>query len=246
MTYCVAMCLSDGLVFASDSRTNAGVDHIATFKKLHVFHQTEDRVLVIQAAGNLATTQSVISLLSARIQTNHQPNLLQTASLYDAAALVGQTLQEVVQRDSRAQQNGSNVNFGCNMLLGGQIAGEGHRLFHIYPEGNFIEATSDTPYFQIGESKYGKPIIDRVLTIDTPLEQAMCCALVSIDSTLRSNLSVGTPLDVMLYRTNSFDASGQRRITENDPWYSSIRKAWSEGLQNTFRQLPPFSLDAKR
>ena len=147
MTYCVAMCLSDGLVFASDSRTNAGVDHIATFKKLHVFHQTEDRVLVIQSAGNLATTQSVISLLSARIQTNHQPNLLQTASLYDAAALVGQTLQEVVQRDSRAQQNGSNVNFGCNMLLGGQIAGEGHRLFHIYPEGNFIEATSDTPYF---------------------------------------------------------------------------------------------------
>ncbi|MEY8713006.1 peptidase [Mangrovibacter phragmitis] len=242
MTYCVAMCLSDGLVFASDSRTNAGVDHIATFKKLHVFSRHADRVLVLQSAGNLATTQSVISLLSARIQAEQEPNLMQAHSMYDAATLVGQTLQEVVQRDSRAQQNGSTVNFGCNLLLGGQIHGEPHRLFHIYPEGNFIEATQDTPYFQIGESKYGKPIIDRVLRQDTPLEQAMCCALVSIDSTLRSNLSVGMPLDVMLYRANSFDASGQRRITEDDPWFSTIRKAWSEGLQNTFRQLPPFAL----
>lgn len=242
MTYCVAMCLSDGLVFASDSRTNAGVDHIATFKKLHVFSRNADRVLVLQSAGNLATTQSVINLLSARIQAEQEPNLMQAHSMYDAATLVGQTLQEVVQRDSRAQQSGSTVNFGCNLLLGGQIHGEPHRLFHIYPEGNFIEATQDTPYFQIGESKYGKPIIDRVLRQDTPLEQAMCCALVSIDSTLRSNLSVGMPLDVMLYRANSFDASGQRRITEDDPWFSTIRKAWSEGLQNTFRQLPPFVL----
>ncbi len=187
MTYCVAMCLADGLVFASDSRTNAGVDHIATFKKLHVFHQEGERVLVLQSAGNLATTQSVISLLSARIRTQQEPNLMQVTSLYDAAMLIGKTLLEVIQRDSSNQQTCSNTNFNCNLLLGGQIAGETHRLFHIYPEGNFIEATRDTPYFQIGESKYGKPIIDRVLTIDTPLEQAMCCALISIDSTLRSN-----------------------------------------------------------
>lgn len=239
MTYCVAMRLSDGLVFASDSRTNAGVDHIATFKKLHVFQREGERVLVIQSAGNLATTQSIISLLTTRIQSQHTPNLLQVETLYDAATLVGETVREVIHRDSASQQNSSNL-FGCNMLIGGQIGNEAPRLFHIYPEGNFIESTQDTPYFQIGESKYGKPIIDRVLTVDTPLEQAMCCALISIDSTLRSNLSVGMPLDVMIYRANSFDTSEQRRITENDAYFMGIRKAWSEGLLNTFRQLPPF------
>lgn len=195
---------------------------------------------MIQCAGNLATTQSIISLLSARIEAQETPNLLQAGTMYHAAMLLGETVREVIHRDSQAQQSGSNTNFGCNLLLGGQIAGEAPRLFHIYPEGNFIEATDDTPYFQIGESKYGKPIIDRVLSMDTPLEQAMCCALISIDSTLRSNLSVGLPLDVMIYRANSFDTGEQQRITENNPYFIQIRKAWSEGLLNTFRQLPPF------
>ena len=145
MTYCVAMCLADGLVFASDSRTNAGVDHIATFKKLHVFAEDGERVMVLQSAGNLATTQSVISLLSMRIATQQEPNLMQVSSLYDAAMLIGKTLQEVIQRDSSNQQHCGNTNFNCNLLLGGQIAGETHRLFHIYPEGNFIEASYDTP-----------------------------------------------------------------------------------------------------
>ncbi|EOW4540803.1 peptidase [Raoultella planticola] len=241
MTYCVAMCLADGLVFASDSRTNAGVDHIATFKKLHVFAEDGERVLVLQSAGNLATTQSVISLLSTRIATQQEPNLLQVSSLYDAAMLIGKTLQEVIQRDSSNQQHCGNTNFNCNLLLGGQIAGETHRLFHIYPEGNFIEASRDTPYFQIGESKYGKPIIDRVLSRETPLEQAMCCALISIDSTLRSNLSVGLPLDTLLYRSGSLSSAGQHRITGSDPYFNTIRKAWSEGLQNTFQTLPPYA-----
>ncbi len=163
---------------------------------------------------------------------------MQVTSLYDAAMLIGKTLLEVIQRDSSNQQTCSNTNFNCNLLLGGQIAGETHRLFHIYPEGNFIEATRDTPYFQIGESKYGKPIIDRVLTIDTPLEQAMCCALISIDSTLRSNLSVGLPLDTLLYRSGSFSSAGQHRITDSDPYFNRIRKAWSEGLLHTFQTLP--------
>ena len=214
MTYCVAMCLADGLVFASDSRTNAGVDHIATFKKLHVFHQEGERVLVLQSAGNLATTQSVISLLSARIRTQQEPNLMQVTSLYDAAMLIGKTLLEVIQRDSSNQQTCSNTNFNCNLLLGGQI---------------------------VGESKYGKPIIDRVLTIDTPLEQAMCCALISIDSTLRSNLSVGLPLDTLLYRSGSFSSAGQHRITDSDPYFNRIRKAWSEGLLHTFQTLPTWT-----
>lgn len=240
MTYCVAMRLCDGLVFASDSRTNAGVDHIATFKKLHVFQREGERVLVLQSAGNLATTQSIISLLTSRVESQQTPNIMQAETMYDAATLVGETVREVIHRDSKAQQNGSSTNFGCNMLLGGQIGSEEHRLFHIYQEGNFIESTNDTPYFQIGESKYGKPIIDRVLTPDTSLEQAMCCALISIDSTLRSNLSVGMPLDVMIYRNNSFHAREQQRIIESDPYFIAIRKAWSEGLLNTFRQLTPF------
>lgn len=203
-------------------------------------------MLVLQSAGNLATTQSVISLLSARIRTQQEPNLMQVTSLYDAAMLIGKTLLEVIQRDSSNQQTCSNTNFNCNLLLGGQIAGETHRLFHIYPEGNFIEATRDTPYFQIGESKYGKPIIDRVLTIDTPLEQAMCCALISIDSTLRSNLSVGLPLDTLLYRSGSFSSAGQHRITDSDPYFNRIRKAWSEGLLHTFQTLPTGASGAGR
>jgi putative proteasome-type protease len=224
-----------------DSRTNAGVDHIATFKKLHVFHQEGNGCWCCKSAGNLATTQSVISLLSARDPYPAGAESDAGDFLYDAAMLIGKTLLEVIQRDSSNQQNCSNTNFNCNLLLGGQIAGETHRLFHIYPEGNFIEATRDTPYFQIGESKYGKPIIDRVLTIDTPLEQAMCCALISIDSTLRSNLSVGLPLDTLLYRSGSLSSAGQHRITDSDPYFNRIRKAWSEGLLHTFQTLPTWT-----
>lgn len=238
MTYCVAMCLADGLVFASDSRTNAGVDHIATFRKLHIFEK-DDRVLVLQSAGNLATTQSVLTLLRQRLNQD-VPNLMNVSSVYDAATLVGNVVREVIQRDGGQQQG--HINFGCNILLGGQIKGESHRLFHIYPEGNFIEATEDTPYFQIGESKYGKPIIDRVLTYTTPLETAMQCALISIDSTLRSNLSVGLPLDTLIYPKDSFSSAKQYRITEKHPHFLALRQAWGEGLQRLFSQLPPFAL----
>lgn len=242
MTYCVAMRLSGGLVFASDSRTNAGVDHISTFRKLHVLHQDSERTLVLQSAGNLATTQSIINLLRNRTDDAERLNLLNVASLFDAASLIGETVREVIHRDSSAQQKGSSTDFSCSILLGGQIKGEPPRLFHIYPEGNFIEATEDTPYFQIGESKYGKPIIDRVLSFETSLEQGMCCALISIDSTLRSNLSVGLPLDVMIYRSDSFASNEQYRITEQNPYFATIRKAWAEGLLNTFLQLPPLQL----
>lgn len=242
MTYCVAMRLSSGLVFVSDSRTNAGVDHISTFRKLHVFHQSDERVLVIQSAGNLATTQSIISLLHRRCADDERENLLNVTSLYDAASLLGETVREVIARDSGANQGG-NTDFSCNLLLGGQINGEDLRLFHIYPQGNFIEATHDTPYFQIGESKYGKPIIDRVLNYDTALDQAMQCALISMDSTLRSNLSVGLPLDVMTYPKDSFSAAQQHRITETHPYFDMIRKGWGEGLLSIFAQLPPLKLD---
>ncbi|EIC86627.1 proteasome-type protease [Serratia sp. M24T3] len=242
MTYCVAMRLSSGLVFVSDSRTNAGVDHISTFRKLHVFHQSDERLLVIQSAGNLATTQSILSLLHRRCLDPDRPNMLNAESMYDAASLLGETVREVIARDSGANQ-GSMTDFSCNLLLGGQIMGEGMRLFHVYPQGNFIEATHDTPYFQVGESKYGKPIIDRVLTYDTELDQAMQCALISMDSTLRSNLSVGLPLDVMIYPKDSFSKQQQHRITEDHPYFQMIRKGWGEGLLSIFAQLPSLKLD---
>jgi putative proteasome-type protease len=237
MTYCVAMRLESGLLFASDSRTNAGVDHIATFRKMNVFETPGERQLVLLNSGNLATTQSVISLLTTR--TGHDgPHLLNVPTMYHAAELVGQTVREVMQRDSGGQTLQQGVDFGAAFLLGGQIRGEAPRLFHVYPQGNFIEATPDTPYFQIGEAKYGKPIIDRVVHYDTPLAQAAKCTLISFDSTIRSNLSVGLPIDMLLYRTDSFARSTIQRIGADDPYFSQVCRGWGEGLREVFSRLP--------
>ena len=236
MTYCAALNLKDGLVFASDSRTNAGVDHIATFRKMHLFQQPDERAIVLLNSGNLATTQSVISLL--RTRTGHDgEHLLNVASLYDAARLVGETVREVVDRDTG--QQASNIDFGCSFLVGGQIRGERPRLFNVYPQGNFIESSTDTPFFQIGESKYGKPILDRVIRHDTSMNEALKCLLMSFDSTIRSNLSVGTPLDLLVYRKDSFDFPEGRRLYENDPYFSMIQKQWSDGLRSILAALPP-------
>jgi putative proteasome-type protease len=240
MTYCVAMRLKAGLLFASDTRTNAGVDHIASFGKMHQFQIPHQREIVLLNAGNLATTQSVLSLLRQRLQGEGE-HLLNVPSLYDAAVLVGRTLKEVVARDSAGGGLNQGVDFGANFLLGGQIKGEGPRLFHIYPQGNFIEATEDTPYFQIGESKYGKPIIDRVIKYDTtPLPEAAKCTLVSFDSTIRSNLSVGLPIDIVMLRANQFEQAMQppHRIGREDPYFSRLREGWSEGLRKVFEDLP--------
>ncbi|MEM6052346.1 proteasome-type protease [Erwinia sp. P7711] len=235
MTYCVAMRLSSGMIFVSDSRTNAGVDHISSFRKLHVFQQDGERTLVLQSAGNLATTQSALSLLRRGCEDAKRTNLMSCHTMYDVALLVGETLRGVIKRDGEE--------FGGTLMLGGQIKGEEPRLFQIYPQGNFIESSIDTPYFQIGESKYGKPIIDRVLRFDTPLDQAMQCALISMDSTLASNISVGLPLDVMIYPADSFSSAQQYHLTDKHPYYSQIRQLWSAGLLSVFAQLPPLQLD---
>ncbi len=241
MTYCVAMRLRSGLLFASDTRTNAGVDHVASFCKMHQFQIPHQREIVILNAGNLATTQSVISLLKQRLQGEYE-HLLNVPSLYDAAALVGRTLKEVIQRDAVGSGGpGQGVDFGASMLLGGQIKGEGPRLFHIYSAGNFIEASEDTPYFQIGESKYGKPIIDRVIKYDTTLlPEAAKCTLVSFDSTIRSNLSVGLPIDMVMLRANQFDQAMKppHRIGRDDPYFLALRNGWGEGLSRVFAALP--------
>ncbi|OYU28106.1 peptidase [Paucibacter aquatile] len=237
MTYCVAMRLDAGLLFASDSRTNAGVDHIATFRKMNVFEAPGERLIVLLSAGNLATTQSVISLLRQRLEHEGE-HLLNRRSMYDVAELVGRTVKEIVARDANSQSLGQGVDFGGNFIVGGQIRGEEPRLFHVYAQGNFIEACEDTPYFQIGESKYGKPIIDRVINTGTSLKEAAKCTLISFDSTIRSNLSVGLPIDMLLYRAHSFAPAAPHRVTADDPYFNKLRRGWGEGLKRVFAKLP--------
>ena len=238
MTYCVAMRLNEGLLFVSDSRTNAGIDHIATFRKLHRFGIPGERLIVLQTAGNLATSQAVVTTLYQRAQQDTGTHLNNVASLFDAATLIGETLHEVMSRVA-LQNNADQFDFSSSILVGGQIRGQPPELYNIYPQGNFIAATQDTPYFQIGESKYGKPILDRALSYNTTMEKALRCALISFDSTIRSNLSVGTPLDLLVYRADSFEFPEGRRLYDVDPYWSMIRQQWSDGLRATLAALPP-------
>lgn len=237
MTYCVAMRLAEGLVMASDSRTNAGVDHIATFCKMAVFEHPGQAVMTLLSAGNLATTQSTITRLRQHVQGDAE-HIFNQRSLYDVACLVGATLREIIERDSPRMPRQDGVDYGSSFLLGGQIRGEEPRLFNIYPQGNFIEASVETPYFQIGESKYGKPILDRVIHYDTPLNEASKCVLISFDSTIKSNVSVGLPIDLMRYRKDSLAVQEKFRIAENDAYFQNIRQLWSQGLRRTFESIP--------
>lgn len=235
MTYCVAMHLADGLVFMSDSRTNAGIDKISTFRKLFTFGVPGERLIVLQTAGNLATSQSVISLLQQRLGSGCA-SLHQVATLYDATALVAETLREVVARDGAPLAGDTDLT--CSFLVGGQIAGGPTGLYNIYPQGNFIQATEDTPFLQLGESKYGRSILVRNLTYRSGLEEALRCALLSFDSTIRSNLSVSMPLDLLVYRRDSLEIPSGYRVSEDDPYFASIRGQWSAGLKTLFNQLP--------
>lgn len=236
MTYCVGVLLDAGLVLASDSRTNAGVDQIGTYRKMTVYERPGDRVIVLLSSGNLAVTQAVASLLEQKAKENLE-NLWTVPSLYKAANLVGETLREVQNRDGPHLKQ-HNIEGSASFILGGQISGEKQRLFNIYTEGNFIEATPDTPYFQIGELKYGKPILDRVITGRTTLTEAAKCVLVSFDSTMRSNISVGLPVDLLCYERDSLKAGLQRRFMDQDPYFDLIRQQWQEGLRRVLGELP--------
>ncbi len=238
MTYCVAMSLDAGMIFASDSRTNAGVDQIARFSKLRVFANPGDRVIMSVCSGNLSMTQGAMNTLEQRARAGENAlNLLNAQSMFDVARLLGDALREVKQRDGvYLMQN--NIDSSANFLVGGQIRGEPPRLFHVYSEGNFIEATPETCYFQIGEIKYGKPIIDRVVTRATGLEEATKCTLVSFDSTMRSNISVGLPIDLVVYEAGSLAVKLKRRIEESDPYFQMVHTQWGEGLRRVFAQLP--------
>jgi putative proteasome-type protease len=238
MTYCVGILLNDGIIFASDSRTHAGVDNFASFCKMTVFERADNRVLVLLSSGNLAGTQAVISVLRQRSETTEKPPNLWTArTMFDVATLVSDAMRDIERRD-RPHLEKSELTFNASFIVGGQIKGEPLRLFRIYAEGNFIEAGVDTPFFQTGEAKYGKPILDRVITPSTSLAAAAKCVLVSFDSTMRSNLSVAMPIDLLCYERDSLKVRMRRRFDQNDSYFTSLSQQWSEGVRTVFRQLP--------
>ena len=237
MTYCVGVLLNDGLVFASDSRTHAGVDNFSSFSKATVFERKDERVLVLLSSGNLAGTQAVINVLKQKGETEgDEPNIWTTRTMFDTANVVSDAMRSIERRDQPYLAR-SDLAFNASFILGGQIKGEPMRLFRIYAEGNFIEAGADTPYLQTGEAKYGKPIIDRVITPATTLADASKCVLVSFDSTMRSNLSVAMPIDLIEVQRDTLVAR-QRRFEPGDEYFRALSTAWSEGVRTVFRKLP--------
>lgn len=238
MTYCVGVLLRDGLVLASDSRTNAGVDNFATFCKMTVFERSGDRVIILLSSGNLAGTQSVIGLLKQRNElSDGTPNLWTAHTMFDVMLVVSDAVRDVERRDAPFMEEGT-VSFNASFIVAGQIKGEPPRLFRTYAEGNFIEAGEDTPFLQTGEDKYGKPIIDRVLAPNVSMAEATKCVLVSFDSTMRSNLSVGMPIDLLCYERDSLDIRMRRRFHDGDPYFMSLSREWSDGVRQVFRHLP--------
>ncbi len=238
MTYCVGALLNDGIIFASDSRTHAGVDNFATFCKMTVFERAGDRVIALLSSGSLAGTQAIVSVLKQRGEMNDgTPNLWTARTMFDVACLVSDATKEIERRDATHLKN-SDLAFNASFVFGGQIKGEPMRLFRTYAETNFVESEPGTPWFQTGETKYGKPILDRVLSSSTTLSDATKCVLVSFDSTMRSNLSVGMPIDLLCYERDSLAVRLRRRFDAGDEYFTRLSKEWSEGVRNVFRQLP--------
>jgi putative proteasome-type protease len=248
MTYCVAALVEEGIVFASDSRTSAGPDNIATYGKMMVWEMPGERVVVLLSSGNLATTQSVVALLKMRSKNENGEALaggiLRMRQMYDVAELVGSTLREVVSRNKMVRDNG--VDIDCNFIVGGQIDHKTPRLYRVYPEGNFIEATPQTNYFQIGEVKYGKPVIDRVVNFRTSMKDVAKAFMVSIDSTMRSNLTVGLPIDLLAYERNSCRVTMKRRFMHGDRYVSELSGIWSAGLRRAFVEVPDVPWEERR
>lgn len=241
MTYCVALRLNRGLVFMSDTRTNAGVDNIATFRKMFTWAVPGERVITVMAAGNLATTQAVISLLDERSKApaDRAPSILEAPSMFQVAQIVGDMVREVIQGNAMTGQQADST-FNATLIMGGQISTGNPRLFMIYPEGNFVEASEDTPFFQIGETKYGRPILVRAYNADMEFEDAVKLLMVSFDSTIKANLSVGLPLDLQTYEADSMQVGHDLRIEMDDPYFQSISDGWGEALKQAFNSLPDF------
>ncbi|MGM9425111.1 peptidase [Hydrogenophaga sp. MI9] len=240
MTYCVAVKLKAGLVFLSDSRTNAGLDQISTFRKMIVYEKPGDRFMCLLSAGNLSISQSVREILQVEQLPGDEDEapvtIWNARSMFDAARVLGSAVRHVFERDGDSLKR-AGVDFNVSMIFGGQIGNEGMRLFQVYSAGNFIEATPETPFFQIGESKYGKPVLDRVITPDTPLDEAAKCVLVSMDSTLKSNLSVGLPLDMAVYEAGKLQSDRITCIDENNPYFRMVHSTWGQKLREVFDSI---------
>ena len=245
MTYCLAISVNKGLVFASDSRTNAGVDYVTTYSKMHNFVWPDERVCVILSSGNLATTQAVLNGIRSDLDDPEAIfNLRKGRHMHEVAHYIGQISQKE-QHEHADAMNKSGASAEASFILGGQIAGQPAEIFLIYPQGNFISASPETPYLQIGENKYGKPILDRIITPTTTLEDAARCALVSLDSTIRSNISVGPPVELAIHYTDTIEEPYYLKLTLNSPLYKSLQKQWNEGLRRAFNRLPRFEWEAK-
>jgi putative proteasome-type protease len=246
MTYCVGLKLNRGLVMMSDTRTNAGVDNISVYKKMFLWEAEGERSITLMTAGNLATTQSVVSILNERAKAADDRGLLsilEAPSMFQTARLLGETLREVIRDQAGTDGPKAEATFSATLILGGQVRGGEPRLFMIYPEGNFVEAADDTPFFQIGETKYGKPILVRAYDPNMSFEDAVKLLMVSFDSTIKANLSVGLPLDLHIYETDSFRQGMTRRIAKDDPFFAMISAGWGEALRDAFYRLPSYSLD---
>ncbi|MES2740033.1 MAG: proteasome-type protease [Pseudomonadota bacterium] len=235
MTYCIGLRLDAGLVFLSDSRTNAGVDQVGTFRKMSVFENAGERMMVMMTAGNLSISQAIVQLVSEHVDTDGR-SIWNAPNMYEAARILGEAVRTVHQRDAQAL-NQFGIDFNVSIIFGGQIKGERCRLFHIYSAGNFIESHNENTYFQIGEAKYGKPILDRVINPATPLDEAAKCALISMDSTLRSNISVGLPLDLLVYQADSLAVSRFVTIDEGNQYFQMIRNCWGRQLKTVFEGI---------
>lgn len=237
MTYCAAALVDDGIVFLADTRTNAGVDSVSSFRKMSVFERVGECVIVVMTAGNLAITQAVLGLLKeASVDPKRRP-LQDAGSMGEVARMVGRAVRDVYERDAAALKE-HGIEFSANFVVGGQVGDELPRLFQVYAAGNYIEATSETPYFQIGESKYGKPIIDRMLRSSSTLTDALKCLLISMDSTLRSNLSVGMPLDVAVCRRGELRLGLRVTLPQEDAYFQSVRASWNAALESAFNAVP--------
>ncbi|GAP35749.1 proteasome-type protease [Piscinibacter sakaiensis] len=241
MTYCIGIKLQAGLVFLSDSRTNAGLDQISTFRKMMIYEKPGDRFMTLLSAGNLSISQSVREILQVEKIDAADPadepiTIWNARSMFDATRVLGAAVRRVYEQDGKALKS-AGIDFNASMIFGGQIRGEPMRLFLVYSAGNFIEATRETCFFQIGESKYGKPVLDRMLTPATPLDEAAKCALVSMDSTLKSNLSVGLPLDLLVYQTDALASDRIVCIDETNPYFHMIRSTWGERLRQVFESI---------
>jgi len=240
MTYCCGILVRDGLVMIADTRTNAGLDNISTFRKLHVFSNPGERIMAIASAGNLALTQSVISTLTEGLpnpDTGELETLMNSPTMFQAAQRIGRAIRHIHATEGKVLQ-AEDVNFDVSFLFGGQIKGAKLRLFMLYAAGNFIECTTDTPYLQIGEHKYGKPVLDRAISYDVDLYDALKIALISMDSTMRSNLGVGMPIDVLVVRPDVCDADLNHRIEAGEPYFHDLRSRWSAALRAAHQNIP--------